>query len=81
MGKNTTNIALTVSILRLAVLPVVQNGQVNDRAHVVRDMNNLTKIGARHSHLVEASPFLLVVILLEISALTDKISWLKLFMT
>ena len=71
MGKNTTNIALTVSILRLAVLPVVQNGQVND----------LTKIGARHSHLVEARPFLLVVILLEISALTDKISWLKLFMT
>ena len=81
MGKNTTNIALTVSILRLAVLPVVQNGQVNDRAHVVRDMNNLTKIGASHSHLVESSPFLLVEILLEISALTDKISWLKLFMT
>jgi len=72
VGENQTNIALTVSILRLAVLPVVQNGQVNDRTHV-RDMNSLTKIGARYSHLVEASPFLLVdisricsVILLEI---------------
>lgn len=72
MGENQTNIALTVSILKLAVLPVVKNGQVNDRTHV-RDMNSLTIIGARHSHLVEASPFLLVdssricsVILLEI---------------
>jgi len=59
VGENQTNIALTVSMLILSVLLVVQNGQINDRTHV-RDMNNLTKIGARDSHLVEAIPFLLV---------------------